>query len=868
SIEVLKDASSSAIYGSKAANGVILITTKKGQIGKPTINININSGVESMINAVDVLNREDFLQFMDDARAQAYVVEDPNRGTDNPNAPLWDWSDSDETRIYNWRNFSSMRDAMSSPGSLYERWEVVTPETKAQPYDTDWQKIATQKGQVHDLQLSTSGGSEAVTYMISGGYFDQEGILSDAGYERFSFRSNIELKITDWMRTGLLLAPSLENLGLMSVESHFYDLIRIAPIRPAYDENGDPAFLGGRSAVLPPGEDWTQWNLADHVNPLERVQAKDKRRTLKNLGTIFGEVDIIEGLTFRSELHSEFRYWDRNYFLPSTYPTTNIISTTRSRGINQQSSRFFWNMQNMLKYTKNFGNHSVNALLGYTAQEASYRSSYIDKYDYPSDYIPTLNQALTIRNTQNDARTNRSSESEIGTLARILYNYAEKYYITASIRRDASSKFGADKKWGTFPSVSAAWRISDESFFEPLLGYINDLKIRGGWGVIGNSGIGNYNALPTLSSVTYVLGKGSTSSAGYQDGRVANSGLGWETTTDIGFGTDIELFDSRISLTVDYFNKLTEDMLFSMPLPRVTGFSSYMVNIGSMRNRGWEYMVKTRNFTGNFKWSTNFNLSYYRNRVLDTGKDKRPLISTSSYTTEDKPLALLYGYAQIGIFKDWEDIKTNPIWNASNPNWMWRSCPGTAKLADVNGDGILDGSDQTIIGNPNHDFIWGMTNNMSFKGFDLSVQITGVQGGKMLNTQLTGVNSRANGTTNVTYDYYNNYWRPDRTDAKYSAPTRKSWDGTPTAGSLLWDRTYINIQNISFGYTVPRSITQRWDVNRLRVYTSIQNAAFITKYPGYNPEVNSAGSSALSQAVDAGAYPLTRMITFGINVSL
>jgi len=869
SIEVLKDASSSAIYGAKAANGVILITTRRGRPStKPNINVDVSTGMEMMINAMDMLNREDFLQYMDDARAQAYVVEDPNRGTDNPDADLWEWTDDDETRIYNWRNFSSMKDAMSSPKSLYERWEHVTAETKAQPYNTDWQDAVTQVGKVYNTQLSTNGGTDYITYMISGGYYNQDGIVSATGYERFSFRSNIEFKINKWMRTGLLLAPSLENLDVIPVESAFYNLVIAPPLYPDYAEDGSRAFLGSMAAVLPAGEDWTQWNLTNIVNPLEMDKIKDNRRTLRNLGTIFLEFDIIKDLTFRSEFHTEFKNWERNYFLPTSYPTTNIVTTTRSRGINEVTSRLYWNLQNYLTYNRTFGAHSLNAILGYSVQESSSRSTYISKYDYPSDHIPTLNQALTILSAQSDASTGRSSESEIGSFARAMYNYAGKYYLTASVRRDGSSKFGAEKKWGVFPSFSVAWRISDESFFTPLNKYINDLKIRGGWGIIGNSGIGNYNALSTLSALSYVLGSGSTASAGYQDGRVANSNLGWESTTDIGIGTDVELLNSRIAFSVDYYYKLTEDMLFSMPLPTITGFNSYLVNIGSMYNRGYEYLVKTLNFVGKFTWSTTFNLSYYRNRVLDTGKDKRPLISQNSYTVEGRPLAGLYGYYFLGPYQDWEDVKTNPIKNPTNPDWMYRSCPGTAKLYDVNGDGVIDASDNTIIGSPNPDFTWGMTNNLTYKGFDLSVQITGVQGGKILNTQLEAVMARNDGTKNTNYEYYNNYWRPDRTDARYAAPNRKSWDATSNRGTLLFDQTYINIQNIGFGYTLPKNILKGLSLNKVRIYTSIQNAFMFTDYPGYNPEVNAAGSSALSQAVDAGAYPLTRIISFGINVSL
>jgi TonB-dependent starch-binding outer membrane protein SusC len=869
SIEVLKDASSSAIYGAQAANGVILITTKKGKMGKPTINVNVSTGYEQMIHKMDVLNKEDFLKFMDDSRAQAYIVEDPNFGTNDPNAHLWSWTDDDATRIYNWTHYSSNAAPMTSggPGNLYERWITVTQATKDRPYDTDWQDAATQIGKVEDFQLSTTGGTENLKYMISGGYYNQDGIVKEAGYNRFSFRANVELKVNNWMKTGLLLAPTLENTDVMAnQEGTFYNLASISPLYEPYDVNGDPAYLGYTQGY------WAEWSLSSYVNPLINYLVKDNRRTAKNLSTIFAEINFTKDLTFRSEFHNEFRNWERNYFLPTSYPTASA-TTSRSQGLNNISTRLYWNSQNFLTYNHMFGKHSVNAILGYSAEETSYKSSYIYKYDYATDAVSTLNQAIFVSSAQNDARTNKSSESMIGSFARAMYNYGGKYYFTASVRRDGSSKFGADKKWGIFPSFSAAWRISDEDFFAPVKTYINDLKIRGGWGIIGNSGIGKdgigiYQAVPSLSATSYIFGTGSTLSAGYVDANVANSNLGWEATTDYGIGTDIEFLKSRISLSMDYYYKLTEDMLFSMPLPLITGFSSYMVNIGSMRNRGFEYMLKTRNIVGQFNWTTNFNLSYYRNRVLNTGADKRPLINNNAYTIEGKPLSGLWGAYYLGAYNDWEDVKTNPIVNPSNPKWMYRSYPGAIKLYDVTGDGIIDGSDNTIIGNPNPDFIWGMTNNFEYKGFDLSIQVNGVQGGERIMVLMEPIMAKNSGAQNTVHMYYDNYWRPDRTDGTYAAPTRKSWDGTSTRGSLVFKGTYVNIQNVSFGYTLPKSLLQKFNLNQVRVYTSIQNALLITKYPGYNPEVNYQGNSALSQGMDNGSYPMTRIVSFGINISL
>jgi TonB-linked SusC/RagA family outer membrane protein len=866
SIEVLKDASSSAIYGTQAANGVILITTKKGKKGKPTLSINASRGFDRMINKIDVLHGDDFLKYLDDARANAYIVEDPNFGTNSLDAPQWQWTDSPEKRIENWKKYSSNAAGMSAPGNLFHRWITVTDTIYKMPYDTDWQDLITRTGKVTDVQLSASGGTDNVNYMISGGFFDQQGIVKNSDYNRISFRANIDLKLTNRIRAGLLLAPTLENSNVLpnieggSTSNPFYNAVAMPPIWNPTNENGDPVFYG--NTLLDPWD----WNFAFFVNPLHLFQKQDSRRNFKNLSTIYTEIDIIKGLKFRSEFHTEYRYRQRDYFNPSSVPTASA-TFSRSQGINETTNRLYWNSQNFLTFQREFNRHSVSAVAGYSIEESKYRDSYMMKYDYPTDLIPTLNQGITIQNAQTDARTNRYSDAMIGSFGRVMYNFAGKYYLTASVRRDGSSKFGADKKWGVFPSVSTAWRISDEPFFKPFQRFINDLKIRGGWGIIGNAGISNYLALATLNASSYVLGAGSAVSPSYTEGKIANSGLGWESTTDWGTGVDAELLNNRITLSVDYFYRHTRNMLFSMPLPVITGFGSYMANIGSMRNRGYEYSISTRNLVGALKWTTSANLSYYRNRVLDVGKDKRPLLNNDGYTTEGRPIAGIYGASYLGPYRDWEDVKNSPIVNANNPSWRFRSSPGTPKLADVNGDGIIDASDNTIIGSAIPDFVWGMTNAFEYKGIDLTIQINGTHGGDISMRQMEGIYGRGTGQNNTTTDYFQNYWTPTNPDAKYTAPSRKSYDGTNLSGSLLYKGTFVNFQNIALGYTLPQEVVEKLKLSRVRLYMTVINALYLTKFPGYNPEANAEGDNALSQGINRDSYPMSRSISFGVNLS-
>ncbi|NWJ52365.1 MAG: TonB-dependent receptor [Bacteroidetes bacterium] len=867
SIEVLKDASSSAIYGTRAANGVILISTKRGKTGKPTINISMNTGVQEMINKVNVLDRTDFLKYMDDARAQSYINEDPNLGTNNPNAALWKWSDSPATRIANWTKYSQFASTMAIPGSLYYRWITVSDTCKNSPYNTNWQNVITRPGKLTDVNVSASGGTENVNYMISGGYFSQDGIVPTSNYNRFSFRANVDVKINDRIKLGLNLAPSFENIGVLSnteggnTSNPFYNALTMPPIWAPTDSNGQPIYYGTNT-----GGPW-DWNMTMGVNPLSQFQKQDKRRTAKNITSLFADIKLLKDLTFRSEFNNQFSYWEQNTYIPSTVPTASL-TYSRTQGTNNLTTMLYWSSQNFLTYKKTIGKHDITAMAGYTVDKTENRGDYINKYDFASDAITTLNQATTILNAQGDAQTNRSSETMIGSYARMMYNYAGKYYVTASVRRDGSSKFGEDKKWGVFPSLSLAWRVSDEKFFAPLKKYITDMKIRGGWGKIGNSGITNYLAQSTLSASTYVLGNASTLSPAYDNGKIANAKLGWETTTDWTIGSDFQFLDNRISLGVDYFYRKTTDMLFNLPLPTITGFSSTWANIGAMRNRGFEWEITTRNLTGAFTWTTDANLYYYRNRVLNIGTDKRPLINNNCYTSEGRPLADLYGMVDLGAYKDWQDVKNNPIFNASNPLWKNRSIPGSPKAADVNGDGILDSSDQTVIGSSIPDYTWGMTNTFAYKGFDLSIKVRGTKGGDISMAEFQSVFGRGAGLINTTYDYYNNYWTPTRTDGKYAAPTRKSYEGSDLSGTLLYKGTFVDVENVVLGYAVPSFIAKKLNVKNIRIYLSIQNALFITKYPGFNPETNYQGASSLSQGIDRGAYPLARTTSFGINLTL
>jgi TonB-linked SusC/RagA family outer membrane protein len=868
SVEILKDAASSAIYGTRAANGVVLITTKSGKKGKGQLSVSVKYGAQNVLRQYDALNREDYLQFYEDSRANSYLVEDPNLGSDDPNAVLWSRSDDNATRIANWGQYSRHASAMQSPTSKHYRWITVSDTTYAMPYDTDWQGEFFGTGNVTDVQLSFSGGSDDVTYYVSGGLYANDGMIESTGYDRFGFRSNVEKKVNNWLKIGLNLAPTLEKTSILhnststsGSNNPLLVAVQLGPIFPTHNPDGT-FFRTGMELDSP----W-DWNVGFLANPLTFQAVTDDRKTARLNSKLYTDINLMKGLLWKTSFHYDYRTRERNFYLPSYVPTSSL-KTQRNHGSYENSVRQYWDVQSYLTYARDFGKHSLTAMLGMSMEETSYTSAYIHKYDFPQDIINTLNQGATVVNQQNDARTNASSESMIGTFARASYNYAGKYYLTASVRRDGSSKFGSENKWATFPSFSTAWRISDENFFSPISSIVSDMKLRGGWGKIGNSGIANYLALATLGTSSYVFGSGSTTTAAYYDNKIPNDFLGWETTTDLSIGTDISFIDGRINLSVDYFHRATEDMLFNLPLPSITGFSNVKLNLGSMTNQGFEYLLNTRNFVGEFTWNTTATLSYYRNNVTDIGADKRPIINSNGYTTEGRPLAGLWGTYSLGAFRDWEDIKANPIFNAHQSTWRNRSQPGSPKIADVNGDGILDSSDRTVLGNATPDFIWGFINNFAYKGFDFAFKFTGRQGGQKLMTgSYANIMFRANGRSNTIYEYFDNYWKEDQPDGKYPAPNRKSYDRSDVSGGLLFDATYVMLENISFGYTIPNNLSQKASISRARIYLNLDNAFLWSKYPGYNPMGNYRGDSALSQGVDnAGDYPLPRTFSIGVNI--
>jgi TonB-linked SusC/RagA family outer membrane protein len=870
SIEVLKDASATAIYGARASNGVILITTKRGKSGKPVFAFSSNLGRQTYTNKIEMLDATEYKQYIADSRSQSYVLHDPF---------LWDdarrsftWNTPDDQRIINLKANDKYNTGVNTDPRTH-RWFVVNDAIKNSNTNTNWMDVITNPALIQNYQVSASAGTEKINYMVSANYLDQEGIVKNTGYTRYGARINLDIKASDKIKFGINLAPSREvfkQIGAQAEGSEgpngfLSNALLAPPIYAPYDSIGNVSYLGNYSPSP------YEFNIVEIVNPLNQLDIQNNTTVTRNIGSLFTEWKFLKNFNFRTEINTDIRNSRNEYFLPSTVPLSNARSQVNVGRMNEES-RLYLNSQSYVTYNGKFKGHTFNAVAGYQAEKTTWNRSFIRKQNFIVDDIRTLNTGGTIQNPLTDATTNKGSSTIAGYFARFNYNYLNKYYFTGTLRRDGSSKFGEDNRWGNFPSFSAAWRLTEENFFpKSMKKVVTDWKIRAGWGIVGNSSIPDFLAYNRLNNVSYILGNSAV--VGTADAGIAYTGLGWESTKDINIGTDIEFWNGRIGIVYDYYVRTTSDMLYNVSLSEVTGFSSQTRNVSSMENRGMEFTINSKNLIGAFKWNSSFNIYYNRNKVLDLGPQKNPIFGgpggDNTVTVEGKPLSNFWGYQYLGPYRNWNDVKNSPIVGGNNPNANFRSIPGDAKFADINGDGIIDRNDFTIIGNPQPDFMWGLTNQFSYKNIDLSIQVNGVSGGDVsLRTFKREVFGGNGGRYNIPKFLFDNYWRPDRTDAKYETPTRRAYAKQFFNSSQNIEKgTFVNINNITLGYTLPTALLSKYKISSLRVYASVFNAFIFTKYNGWNPEANVGGNNPLQQGVDETSYPMARTVSFGINLN-
>ena len=835
-VDVLKDASATAIYGSRGSNGVLMITTKRGKAGQARINFDYYTGVQTVTKKMDVLDSQQFAEFSKDAVNTAYLERVPGATINDPN----------NVRPPNLRY-------------RYARGEFpgINFDDPANLANYDYQGMIFQHAPVSSYQLSTSGGSDKVQFAVSGNYFKQNGIIKRSGFERYSLRTNLDGQLTNKLKIGASISPSFTIEQRVNSDGHWSEngiinsALALMPFVPIYQADGTT--YNGQAAYA------ATYNWTGVPNPVANISEIDNNvSNLRLLGNVHAELEVAKNFAYRGTFGADIIYLRQNYYQSSALPIFNQLPPTPNNAFAFSSQNLNWITNHTLTYRFTLlSGHQFEVLLGTEAQKNDFQQSQVSANRFANDLIRTVN-AGTI--------TGGSSLREQWSLAsyfgRLTYSFGEKYLFNASIRRDGSSRFGRNNQWGTFPSASVGWRVSEEPFLKQF-SLLSELKLRASYGLSGNNAFGNYAQVSLLNPDNYVLGNSLIN--GLATSSIGNENLTWEKSRQSNLGVDVGLWRNRLSLTADFYSRITTDLLLRVQVPTLTGFASAVRNIGKVENKGIEFALTTRNLTGQFTWMTELNLSFNRNRVLALGPAGDPIrsgtgVDESNITVLGEPLGNIFGYRQLGIFRNQAELDAYPHFATSRP--------GDVKYEDINGDGLINADDRTILGNNQPDFTYGLINSFSYRGFDFSVAIQGVQGGQILNLSrrfYDNLEGNANQLTTVL-----DRWRsPDQPGNGITPRANSRTTGSNNAVSSRWveSASFFRVRNITFGYQVPTKGLERIKVRSLRIYAGAQNAFTVSRYLGYNPEV-SGYENALTGGVDYGSYPVGRTVTVGVNIGL
>ena len=784
-MQVLKDASSAAIYGSRAANGVILITTKQGRAGQAKVSVNALSTINQVTSRVDVLNAAQYKELQDEIGM------------------------------------------INLPSGLTDK--------------TDWFNEAYRNGHVQNYQVSVSDGTEKLRYHLSGGYLGEDGTLNTAFFKRYNFRANIENNVRDWLNINANIAYSdNSNNGIISGTGANRGGVVLSVINtPTYAPIWNPDY---------PNQYYNNfYGIGNITHPLENMERtrNNKNRENRIVGSGSATVLFTPDLSFKTLIAVDRRNAMNTTFLDpitTAWGRNQFGTASDTRNINTVIT-----FDNVLTYRKQMDKHQVEAMGGTSYTSSDYRNSWINGSHYLNDLIETLNAANRI--AWDNTGTGGAQWGIMSYFARASYNYDGKYIVTANIRADGSSKLHPDHRWGVFPSMSAAWRLSGEEFLQDIT-WLNDLKIRGGWGQTGNqSGVGDYAYLQmyNISRQPWFITGQENFRPLINQANLRNRDLTWETTTQTNVGVDFTAFDNRLTVNLDAYYKYTKDMLMYVTLPAgATVANSLVRNEGEMFNKGLELNVSSKNLTREWNWTTDFNISFNRNRLESLQLQQiYNTASTSEVVNENvvrnQPGRSLGGF--FGYIADGVDPET-----------------GDMIYRDMNGDGRISPTDRTFIGDPNPDFIFGLTNNVGYKGFNLNVFFQGVYGNDVFNAsrmEMEGMYDGKNQSTRVL-----DRWRVPGQETE-----------VPRAGYTMRNSTYfiedgsfIRLKNISLSYNIGSEALRRIGVSRLQPFISATNLFTITNYTGMDPEVNQWGNSGAVQGIDWGTYPQNKSYVIGVNI--
>lgn len=853
SIEVLKDASSAAIYGSRGSNGVVLITTKKGTSGKTTVTYGGYYAWQSVSKKIDMLDAYEYAELAYDARNNTYVdkMESINRKRIAAgNSPLpFSISDNNALRLKNSGNDYNTIVPME-----------LIPYLNGTPglTNTDWQDEIYRTAGMQNHTVSASGGSDKIKYYVSLDYLNQDGIIINSDFKRYGARLNLDVS-EGIFKFGITLNPSLTIENKVNSDGAYNSngggvvasALHSSPIFPVYNDDGSFCFAqnswsADTETIMDDGSIKRGNSQTQVWNPVALAMLqKDEKKASRIFGNIYGEVAFLPSLKYRANFGVDLYNDSEDTFRPSTIPLSNTKGNPESipEATSQTSRIYNWVFEQTLSYNKNFGGHSVSVLGGWTMQYQRDESNYAFANGFIINSIPTLNAGTVTR-----GNSNASEWSLLSALARIQYNYLGKYMITGALRADGASRFGKNNRWGYFPSVSLGWRISEEKFMNSLE-FIDDLKLRASYGLTGNFNIPNYGTQGELAYYSYVLGGSSPDAIkGAAPKSMPNPDLKWEKTAQVNVGFDATLFKNRLTLGLDLYNSNTYDLLLNVPVPMTTGYTTRLENIGKVNNKGIEFNISTNHQMGDVTWSAYFNISKNINEVKALGPGNADIISSGSVgnayfiTRVGEPIGSYYLPVVEGVYKNQAEVDASLHYVDSPSNYgLADTKPGDFKFKDVNGDGILDISDtdRAIVGNYMPDFAYGFGANIAWKGIDLGVIFQGVYGNEILNLSRRYFYNHEGNMNNYkgALDRWKSEDNPGSGMNVRANRVSKGQNGT-TSTWHVEDGSYLRIKNISLGYTFPMSLVNKVCLQAARIYCSIQNPFTFTRYEGYNPEVS------------------------------
>lgn len=809
SIDVLKDASATAIYGSRGANGVVMVTTKQAQEGHTEINFDYSYGIQHSAKTYKMLDASQYAALHNEMRTNA--------------GPEY-----------------SLNPAFADPESLGA--------------GTDWMDAIFRTAPMQKVNLSMLGGNQKISHATSLGYYTQDGIMKNSSYNRLSLQSNISSKLASNITVRANVNLSAENRRTQPVSTVIQNAMRILPSIPIYDDNGEYAGPTGNA----------EWN-GNALNPVAIINEQNYRmKGFRMLSNISLEWEIIKGLKFKTTGGAELGYDYNNSYIPKYKWGMNESKNTMQTVTSAYEQLYLWD--NTLNYDKAFGKHRINVMIGTSYQEYKKESVSAAGSGRASELTTELDNATKAT----DVGGNSYRWALMSYMARLHYSYDDRYLLTATFRADGSSKFGKDNRFGYFPSFAAAWNIGNEAFMQSVKP-VSLLKLRAGYGQTGNQNIGAY-AFADKLSVNGVYNFGSQRGFESNlvnliyPYLLSNPSVKWESVEQYNVGLDIGFLQNRIVANLDFYVKNTRDMLTKKPVPQTSGTSLEQadwppVNIGKVLNRGFEFTVNTKNFVGEFKWETSLNMSFNHNEVVSIGGPE--ILNGVSLIREGQPINSFYGYELGGIYQTLDEVFTGPVMENRAPdkashNPYKNTSPGDMWFVDVDGNGEINDLDRTVIGNPSPDCIFGFNNTFSYKNFDLSIFFQGALGNQVWN----GVRA-SHESMNSTYNQLaTTLERWTGEGSSYSMPRAIYADpNNNSRASTRWleDGAYAKLKNLTFGYTLPEKWIRKAKMKALRLYVSLDNLCTITNYSGLDPE---AGLSGL----DYGVYPSARTYMFGVSV--